>query len=99
MTSFGERLKRIRKEHKETQEQLGNLLGKTAHTISCYENDRYFVNNRDTLALIAQHYNVSLDYLLGIVDKEPVTVSLSENERVQVRKFIEFLKVKDTLSF
>ncbi len=62
-----ERLKYIREDHKLTQADVAELLKTTRQQISKWENgvqmmgvDRYIV--------LARHYNLSTDYLLGLTD-------------------------------
>ena len=66
-TKFGERFKQLREEAHLTMEQLAVSLGTKKQTISRYEN-----NQREpeyaTLIKIAQFFNVSTDYLLGLND-------------------------------
>jgi len=61
---FGERLKQLRKENDMLQKELADLLNVSASTIGMYER-----NQRDpdtsTLRFLADHFDVSVDYLLG----------------------------------
>ena len=63
--SFGRRLKELRLEHNISQRKLGQILGVVNQTISFWE-----LGTRepdlDTLVLIANYFNVTLDYLVGI---------------------------------
>ncbi len=67
-TTFGQRLKELRREAKVTQEELAKAIGlseingKTA--VTKYENDKR-EPEYDTLVKIADYLQVSLDYLLG----------------------------------
>jgi len=70
MATFAERLKQLRKEKDLTIEQLASNLGSAKSTISRYENGRE--PKADILQLLAEYFNVSVDYLLGKTDiKEP----------------------------
>jgi transcriptional regulator with XRE-family HTH domain len=64
---FSERLAELRKKHKMTQQELANKLGVSRGTIGMYE-----IGQRDpdteTVAEIAEIFNVSIDYLLGRTD-------------------------------
>ena len=65
---FGKRLKQLRREHGEKQEDLGEIIGVSKAQISELEKG----NKSTTLekfALICEHYKVSSDYLLGIKDQ------------------------------
>ena len=69
---FAIRVKKLRKARGEQQKELAEAIGATQATISDIENGRkatFF----DRLAAICQHYNVSADYLLGLID-EPRTL-------------------------
>lgn len=73
MNSFGNRLKALRKEKKLTQAQLGELL-KTSHaTINRYEKNIY-QPDINTIKEIANIFNVTADYLLGMTDKRDVEI-------------------------
>ena len=69
---FAIRVKKIRKAHGEQQKELAEAIGATQATISDIENGRK-ATSFDRLAAICQHYNVSADYLLGLID-EPRTL-------------------------
>ena len=69
---FAIRVKKLRKEYGEQQKKLAEAIGATQATISDIENGRK-ATSFDRLAAICQHYNVSADYLLGLID-EPRTL-------------------------
>ena len=69
---FCMRVKKLRKNAKEQQKELAEAIGATQATISDIENGRK-ATSFDRLAAICQHYNVSADYLLGLID-EPRTL-------------------------
>lgn len=69
---FAIRVKKLRKTHGEQQKELAEAIGATQATISDIENGRK-ATSFDRLAAICQHYNVSADYLLGLID-EPRTL-------------------------
>ena len=64
---IGERIKELREQAGEKQEELGEMIFSSQTAISLYENGRT-KPNVDTLTAIATHYNVSADYLLGLTD-------------------------------
>lgn len=82
--SFGERLKELRKEHKLSQEDLGEILYLSKGAVGNWE-----LGTRqpdyDTLKFLAEYFNVSTDYLLGI-ETLPAP-QLSENEQYLIDKF------------
>nr|WP_325219510.1 helix-turn-helix transcriptional regulator [uncultured Oscillibacter sp.] len=64
---FKDRLKQLRKQAKLQQKELGERIGLGANAISMME-----TGNRETsfekLVLLAEFFQVSTDYLLGITD-------------------------------
>lgn len=65
---FGLRLKGLRKEAGETQADLAALLGVKPNQVVEMENGRK-TTTFEKLALICRHYQVSADYLLGLIDE------------------------------
>lgn len=64
MSTFHERLKALRDESGKTQAVIAEDLGMTPQSFSYYLNGRE--PSYDTLIKIANYFNVSLDYLLGV---------------------------------
>ena len=64
---FGQRLCEIRKQHNETQFQLGDAIGLAKSRISEIENGKNSTPV-ENIAKICEHYKVSADYLLGFTD-------------------------------
>lgn len=83
---IGSRLTELRKRAGLSQRQLGEQLDVSHYTISAYEKERSEPGDQIKVRL-AQHFNVSLDYLLGLIDT-PMPVSRSETS----------IKVSDRLS-
>lgn len=71
-TTFGERLRQIRKEHNLSQEALAQLLGTTKQMLCRYE-----LNQRspriEQVHKYAEKLHVPVDYLLGDTDAEAIT--------------------------
>lgn len=63
--NFGERLKSLREDNDEKQKDIAKLLFVSANMISAYELGKHFPKNEKSLITLAEHFNVSLDYLLG----------------------------------
>lgn len=63
------RLKELREGKKETQQQLSIILNVSQTMISRYELGTAYPDV-DTLIAIAQHYHVSVDYLLGVSESK-----------------------------
>lgn len=65
------RIKELRELNKETQEELGKILNVSKATISKYENGTVDVSI-DSLIKIANHYNVSIDYILNLTSENAI---------------------------
>lgn len=65
---FGERLRALRKQRGEKQQELAEFLGVKPNQIGEMENGRK-ASTFSKLALLCEHYNVSADYLLGLTDE------------------------------
>lgn len=75
--TFGERLRELRQDNDETQKQIGDLLNIGARMISHYEKDEHFPRDYKSIIILAEHFNVTIDYLFGITNiKEPVNESI-----------------------
>ena len=64
---FGQRILQLRKQHNETQKDLAELLDVGKGHISEIERGNR-TTSAERIALICEHYQVSSDYLLGLVD-------------------------------
>ena len=64
---FYPRIKTFREETTETQEQIADLLCITREKYDKYETGRLEIPMH-LLIILANHYNVSLDYLTGLTD-------------------------------
>ena len=62
------RVRKLRKARGEQQKDLAEAIGATQATVSDIENGRR-ATSFDKLAAICRHYNVSADYLLGLIDE------------------------------
>ena len=67
MNIFCERVKELRIEHNLTQKQLADKLQTTNSSVCDWEKGRS-QPDLQTLAKIAQFFQVSVDYLLGLKD-------------------------------
>lgn len=73
---IGERLLDLRKDAGLTQDELAEILKINKHSISSYERDKS--EPPDTIKIaMAKYFNVSLDYLLGLID-EPLPYKRNE---------------------
>lgn len=64
---FMSRLKKLRKEKRLNQPQLGEMIGKTKAAIGHYEAETR-EPSLETLYFFSKYFNVSIDYLLGTTD-------------------------------
>ncbi|MGB8954510.1 MAG: helix-turn-helix transcriptional regulator [Tumebacillaceae bacterium] len=69
MTMFAKRLRELRKRHDWTQERVAEKMGVEKTTISNYETETR-TPGPETLMRLAQLFDVSLDYLVGLTDTE-----------------------------
>ncbi len=74
----GDIIKKLRKEHKLTQEDLGAIIGVQKSAIAKYENGRVENLKRSTIEKLANYFNVSPSYILGI--QEGVDINLPTPE-------------------
>ena len=65
---YGLRLKKLRNRAGEKHADLAELLGVKPNQIVEMENGRK-TTTFEKLTMICQHYNVSADYLLGLIDE------------------------------
>ena len=65
---FGARLRALRKQRGEKQQELAELLGVKPNQIGEMENGRK-ASTFSRLAQLCEHYNVSADYLLGLTEE------------------------------
>lgn len=90
---FGERLKQLREDRNESQEQLASALFLSRSAIGYYENAKRCAEI-DTLNKVAKHFDVSINYLIGESDATKIgnqsiceQTALSEAAIEQLLKF------------
>jgi len=89
---LGENIRNLRTSLKITQVELANKLGVTKQCVSNWENDN-ILPSVDMLIKIAQAFNVSTDYLLGISTTNVINADgLTKDEISHIRTLIEDLK-------
>ncbi|OUQ22973.1 transcriptional regulator [Flavonifractor sp. An135] len=76
---FGKRLRALRNQRGEKQQELAEFLGVKPNQISEMENGRK-ASTFAKLAQLCEHYNVSADYLLGLTDEPRPLVSEKKEE-------------------
>jgi transcriptional regulator with XRE-family HTH domain len=85
LNTFGKRLKEIRIERGLRQEDIGAIVHVGKSTVSQWENNVH-VPDIETIAKIASHLNVSIDYLLGRTDISNPTELTIDEELAQIMK-------------
>ena len=65
--SYYKRLKDVREDKDLTQADIANLLGTTRQQVSKWETGMQMMGI-DKYIKLAQYYNISVDYLLGLID-------------------------------
>ena len=73
MLIFSQRLKEQRKLHKKTQDDMARLLNTSRANYGYYEAGKQ-LPPVDKLALLAEHFQVSMEYLIGNQDKQVVDI-------------------------
>lgn len=71
MANFSERIKELRRKHGMTQAALGKIIGVTRDSIYTYEKGINYPEVRNLITL-ADHFGVSLDYLIGRTDNPEI---------------------------
>lgn len=75
------RIRELRKQHRITMKQLGEVIGVAESTISQYETGKREPDN-ETLLRLGEYFGVSVDYLLGAaVQKETPPALTKKDER------------------
>ncbi|MCL2081914.1 MAG: helix-turn-helix domain-containing protein [Oscillospiraceae bacterium] len=69
MSAFSERLAELRKDRGLNQRELAKILFVSEDMISAYERGISQMSD-DTKIKLAKYFNISLDYLLGLIDDE-----------------------------
>ncbi len=91
MDNFATRLKELRMQYRLTQTQLAERLGVSKSTISYYELLER-TPSPDILVRLAEVFNVSLDYLMGLNRKQIIEISnLNEEDIKPVKDIINYL--------
>lgn len=104
---FSERLKSLREDNDEKQKDIANLLNVSSSMISFYESGIHFPRDERLLLKLAEHFNVSMDYLMGLTDLPNYSrtekmfsdiSSLSPQSLTELSDFIDYLKFKEKKS-
>lgn len=87
MFDFGLRIKELREARNMSQEALGRRVGRSKPVISSYENNLK-TPPLDVLINLANVFNVSLDYLVGIKKREALYVNDLSDSQIEILKII-----------
>lgn len=74
---IGENIRRVRKMHKLTQAQFGEIIGKSQSTVYGYENGSV-IPSFEILNTVSQMFHVSLGHMMGLESPLLSSKSLSE---------------------
>ena len=89
MFNFGEHLKSIRKEKKNTQKQVAQAINITERNYQNYE-----LNEKkpgfDNLIALADYFDVSLDYLVGRSDDPKRHWSLIFTKKLDIFSYVRY---------
>lgn len=103
--TIGEKIRSLRKSAKMTQEELGDKYGLNKTTVSGYENESRKPDYNFLISL-ADDFEVSLDWLLGRVDKpvvygksdiDKMMEGMTEKEKQEIYQYVQFIKIKSHL--
>lgn len=100
---IGERLQELRKDRGISQAEFAKILGVSHYTVSSYECNRSDPDDNAKI-IIARLFDVSIDYLLGLID-EPLSFErnsfsisvprdFSEKDFENIKDYIRFLEFK-----
>ncbi len=101
---FAERLRSLREDNDEKQKDIAKLLNVSSSMISFYESGIHFPRDEKLLLKIAKHFDVSMDYLMGMTDipnYKRITKmfddisTLSQESLKLLADYIDFLKFKE----
>ena len=99
LENIGDKLKTLRKEKHESLEEVARIIGSSKSLLSKYERGANEPGLR-VLKKLADHFNVSLDYLFGFTDeKQPIVTEdvqelfsgLDEAKKKEAIRYLKFL--------
>ena len=82
---FDERLKKLREERGLTQKQVAEALNMNPRTYSSYENNEREPNS-EILLLIADLFDVSIDYLVGYDERRIIKNEIGRTKDIELNK-------------
>lgn len=85
------KIKELRQQEKKKVKEIANLLGISVQSYYSYENNQT-IPNLNTLTILADYYNVSLDYLVGR-NFNNTEIYLRDDEKIMLENY---RKMSDT---
>lgn len=97
---MGNRIKELRKKHRMSQIRLSIELEVSQEAVSAYENGKCYPSFQSLLKL-SEIFNSSIDYIMGLSDKNISPSSISENERILLNDFkkLDELRQEKAISY
>lgn len=90
---IGERIQYLRNERGMTQQELATAINVSLKTIQFYEQERN-VPDTEMIIRIARFFNVSSDYILGLINKPLSLDEKKKNENNELHIPMEIVKIK-----
>ena len=81
------RIRELRKQHKITMKQLGEVIGVAESTISQYETGKREPDN-ETLLRLGEYFGVSVDCLLGAAVQKETPPALTKKDERDIEKIL-----------
>lgn len=94
MDILSSKIKALRKQKKQTQQDIADLLGVRRSTYGEYERGK-ILPPMDKLKVLADHFNVSVDFLIGNEEETNEEIDVSDNLQLA----LEHLKNDNDLYF
>ncbi len=98
MYQLNERLKELRRRDSISQNQLAKKMELTRATVNAWEMGISFPNAQ-SLIMLAKHFKVSVDYILGLSSNEMLDISaLNETEKRMICEMVQYLSEQKKMS-
>ena len=98
MDNLSSKIKALRKEKKQTQQNIADLLGVRRSTYGEYERGK-ILPPMDKLKIIAEHFGVTIDYLIGNEEQTEETEETEIDVSGNLESALEYLKNDNDLFF
>lgn len=93
--SIADRIKRLRKEHRWNQTELGQHIGVSTQVVSNWERN-YTQPDKEDIYKLAQTFQVTTDYLLGL-SNYPFIIESTDKKEVTEHDLLILLRSSDIL--